>query len=155
MRHRIITNMTWLIRLIFFDVGSIPWTQRECALAIFHACAINVQFLIVQIFVRPIHVGTTSFCYQNIIVARYPARYMLSTCLTKFSTEYNFQPIPSNVVPRKPGIDCSSQINSFRKSPRATECTVPIQLSIIVDYTRYRWSKNGKIFHTNFRIQFF
>ena len=32
----------------------------------------------------------TSFWYQNIIVPRYPARYLLGTCLAEFSTEYRF-----------------------------------------------------------------
>ena len=65
----------------------------------------------------------TSFCYQNIIVARYPARYLLGTCLAEFSTEYNFQPIPSNVVPWKPGIDDWAQILFSKIPPRRTDTT--------------------------------
>jgi hypothetical protein len=57
----------------------------------------------------------TSFWCQHTRVAWCPARCLLGTCLAGFSTGYNFQPIPWNVVPVASELD--AELRFFSKCP--------------------------------------
>jgi hypothetical protein len=77
MRHRYIR-----IRTKFFETAATRFGQKTLIIALLK------NFKIDNIFCQ--YTCPTSFCYQNIIVARYPARYLLGTGLAGFSMEHKF-----------------------------------------------------------------